>query len=527
MLVGAGMLTTATLAAAATPTLSFTPTTPVASPTDNPIVTVKGSGFAASSIGALFECSTETGQPTIDVQTVLAATSVDLGQLPVSCTQPSTVKTNATGAIPKATQYALAAGLLGPPATGADSAGNQATNDAANYPCPPASASAGCELMFVDAAHDKATAPIAFGFQNTTTSTTAPSGSTTTAACDAKPASITATNPKTNQQATVTITPGTCLVSGQTVTVTATGLAPSLGSILECSSAGSSGVFNGTDGATLDNIVGGSLDMSQLLGTTDKTGSLFIQASGGYATVNYTGVTVTGTDATFTGLSLKNGTGSWTVKKGAAVSEGQASVTYLATAIPISCTQVKPFQVNPDGTIGTQYQKFTVVEGQTGPPCGGSPTVPCDSPNDSSGGSPSADAAAFPCPPTTAQTAAGVTCVMAVGDLGGDKVAIPISFNIGAPPIATTTTSASSSGQLTSSGNGSSGGGSGGSGVTAASGGSLAFTGSGPVTWVIGLLGMLFVLLGASALLLVDAPRRLLLATARRIPRALDARRKR
>ena len=524
LLMGAGMLTTATLAAAASPTLSFAPTTPVASPSDNPIVTVKGSGYAPSSIGALFECSTDTGQPTIDVQTLLGSASADLGQLPVSCTPPSTVKTNASGAIPKGTQYALAAGALGPPATGADSAGNQATNDAAKYPCPPASASANCVIMFVDAAGDKATAPISFGFQTTTTSTTAPSGSTTTAACDAKPASVTATNPKTGNQATVTVTPATCLVSGQTVTVTATGLAPSLGSILECNAAGSSGVFNGTDGSTLQSIVGGTLKMSQLLGTADKSGSLYIQTSGGYATVAYTSVTVTGTDATFSGLSITTGSGSATVKNGAAISEGQMSVTYLATAIPISCTQVKPFQTNPDGTIATQFQSFTVVEGTTGPPCGGSPTAPCDTANDSAGGSPTTDAAAFPCPPTTAQTAAGIGCVMAVGDLGGDKVAIPISFNLGAPPASTTTTAPSSSGQLTTD-SGSSAGAAGTGGVTSASSGSLAFTGSGPSVWIIGALGLFFVLVGGSALLVIDAPRRLLLAVARRVPQSRPIRR--
>lgn len=508
LFVGGALVTTATLAAAATPTITFKQSTPLAAGASL-VVNIKGSGFTPKSIGALFECNTQTPQPTIDTIVPSGAANIDLGQIPVSCAIGDTVVITTTGTIPTGTQYGLVTGALGPPALGVDSAGNQSGNDAANFPCPPASTSGGCELLFVDQAKETATATIQFSGQSTTTTTNG-STTSTTAPCDAKPASMTATNAKTGTQATVTVTPATCLVSGQTITVSAQGLTPSLGTIIECNGTGSSGAYNGTDGATLQSIASGTLAMSQLLGTPDKSGSLYIATSGGYATLAYTSVAVSGTNATFSGLSISNGQGSSTVKQGAFIAEGQPSVTYLANAIPVSCTQVKTFQTNSDGTIGSQYQSFTVVEGTTGPPCGGSPTVPCDSANDSGGGSPTTDAKSFPCPPTSAQTTAGAFCVIAVGDLGGDKVAVPISFNIGAPPIATTTTSPSSGGELTSSGGG---------GSTSSSGGSLAFTGSGPGVSVIGILGLLFVLVGGLCLLLVDAPRRLLLAAARRVPR--------
>ena len=64
-------------------------------------------------------------------------------------------------------------------------------------------------------------------------------------------------------------------------------------------------------------------------------------ASGGNATFSYTGVTVSGTNATFTGLSLTAGTGSWTVAANAVVNTGQRYVVYLNNAVPVSCSAIK------------------------------------------------------------------------------------------------------------------------------------------------------------------------------------------
>jgi len=510
---GGALVATAELAAAATPTISFKQTAPLAAGA-TVLVKVKGSGFTASSIGGLFECSTATGQPTIDVKVFSGATSIDAGQIPISCRAPQTVVTTSAGAFPS-TSFGLTSGHLGPPATGLDSAGTMASNDAASYPCPPTASqgsTAGCELLFIDGAGEKASAAIEFGFQTTTTSSVTP---TTSASCTGKSNSFSAPNPKTGTNPTVTVNPATCLVSGQTVTVTAQGLQPSsIGSLLECSSDGSNAIYAGTDGATVQSIVSASLDTSDVVGAPDKSGSLTLVASGGNAQIAYTSVTVSGTNATFSGLSLSSGTGTWTVAAGAVVTEGQPTVSFLKNAIPVSCTQVKTFTTNSDGTIATADQQFTIEEGTTGPPCSASGATMCDSPSDSAGNDPSTDAANFPCPPTAAQTAAGVGCVIAVGDLAGDKVPVPISFNIGGTPIPTTTTTeASSSGTLIAAQNTTGGSGSSTGAATSASG-TLAYTGAGAWMWMVGLLGTVFVLLGAALLVLVDAPRRIVLAGA-------------
>jgi len=47
---------------------------------------------------------------------------------------------------------------------------------------------------------------------------------------------------------------------------------------------------------------------------------------------------------------------------------------------------------------------------------------------DSAGGDALADAVRYPCPPVPQQVAAGDTRVISLGDIGGDQVAIPLSF---------------------------------------------------------------------------------------------------
>ena len=75
---GAGALSFAEGASAATPTLTVTPATGL-QPQGTTTVTVTGSGFGASTPGALFECNNDTSQPTV----------LALGnQVPVSCSNP-------------------------------------------------------------------------------------------------------------------------------------------------------------------------------------------------------------------------------------------------------------------------------------------------------------------------------------------------------------------------------------------------------------------------------------------------------
>jgi len=503
VVIGGALLGTAIGASAAgkSGTMSFTQTGPVT--TTQQIVVVTGSGFTASSVGALFECNTTTGQPTISVPVTVGKTTVTLSGIPVGCSPPTSLKTTSAGKFPATAAFGLAPGVLGPPATGTDSAGNDATKDAKNYPCPPYSnqSSAQCELMFTDAAGDTASQAITFNPTTTptTTPTTVPTGCTPKANTASAPNDT--VSPPTNPS--VTVDPATCLYGGKTVTVTTQGFQPNaLGSILECNTDGSNGIYAGTPNATLSSLT--EVDVKGFLGTPAKTGSVTLQLTGGtYGTFSYTGVTVDTTAGTakFTGLTLTTGSGSDTVLTNAIVNTGQPYIVYLGNAIPVSCTKVSTFSTQSDGTIAPQFQSFTVQQGTTGPPATGT---------DSAGNDAATDAANYPCPPTAAQIAAGDGCVIAVGDISGDKVPVPIQFAPNAQPEPTTTTTAVETGA-----SGSEGSGSGSSGSSSGSSGTLAYTGPHPGLWVVGTIGALLLLAGGALLVLADVPRRLAFALRR------------
>jgi hypothetical protein len=112
----------------------------------------------------------------------------------------------------------------------------------------------------------------------------------------------------------------------------------------------------------------------------------------------------------------------------------EPTVLVLGSQIPVGCTY--PLGNQGPGVVATTKtgllpaSDFTVLEtphgsAYPGPPC--SPgTCP---PTDSTGGNPTTDAKSYPCPPTAAQVAAGVTCGVVFSDNKGDLVADPISFN--------------------------------------------------------------------------------------------------
>jgi hypothetical protein len=119
----------------------------------------------------------------------------------------------------------------------------------------------------------------------------------------------------------------------------------------------------------------------------------------------------------------------------------QATVAILGNNIPVSCSPALKYIFTPNaaGTASmpspnnqpSPLPAFSVIEGTVGPACapslcGGTSTDPSP---DSAGGNPYIDAAKYPCPPTSAQEAAGDTCVISVGDTGGDQVVVPITFN--------------------------------------------------------------------------------------------------
>jgi hypothetical protein len=218
--------------ASATATLTVTPSTGLS---NGSVVTVTGAGFAASSTGAVLECNTDPGQPTI---------SVAGNAVPVSCTSPfsSLHTTTSTGAL-AAVSYTVTEGVVGPPAAGTDSSGGSAATDAESYPCPPTAAQVSdgdtCTIAFGDQDGDDATQVISFGGGSpTTTTTTSPTTTTTSATTTTTTASTTTTTTSAPTGPNVTVTPNTGLMSGTVVSVSGSLFDDNAtGGLLECSTA--------------------------------------------------------------------------------------------------------------------------------------------------------------------------------------------------------------------------------------------------------------------------------------------------
>lgn len=98
--------------------------------------------------------------------------------------------------------------------------------------------------------------------------------------------------------------------------------------------------------------------------------------------------------------------------------------------VPVGCSNPVNVLVTIDNAGKVPATSFTVHTGTVGPP---DPAV------DSIGNPAASDAAKFPCPPTAAQINAGVTCVIGIGDLAGNKTTVPITFAGQAAPTTTTT----------------------------------------------------------------------------------------
>jgi hypothetical protein len=103
----------------------------------------------------------------------------------------------------------------------------------------------------------------------------------------------------------------------------------------------------------------------------------------------------------------------------------QPTQLYDGLALPVSCSVP---QVNQStSSAGDLSVRFQIIQGVTGPPTNGT---------DSAGNPASTDAAAYPCPPTPAQQAAGATCNIGAGDLAGDRAFTAISFATLPPGLA-------------------------------------------------------------------------------------------
>lgn len=195
---------------------------------------------------------------------------------------------------------------------------------------------------------------------------------------------------------------------------------------------------------------------------------------------------------------------------------GQPVVNHSGALIPVSCSTLALMTTTSSGGLPSANQSFTVLETSPGFTIGGNNSgTEQNSSTDTSctgacTGNLAADAVNYPCPPTSAQIAAGVSCVIAVADLGLDEVVVPISFNTAvAPPAGGGATTKTSSAKTSSTKSAT-------ASATRTSGSSLAFTGPGSMLWILGIVGVALIALGLLLLVAIDAPRRLLMSGARR-----------
>ncbi|HTZ10594.1 MAG TPA: hypothetical protein VMB72_16080, partial [Acidimicrobiales bacterium] len=142
----------------------------------------------------------------------------------------------------------------------------------------------------------------------------------------------------------------------------------------------------------------------------------------------------------------------------------QPQIVFLGEYIPVSCSALALTSIGSKGAAkGTLTGTHTIESGTVGPPVagtpvcitnrGGSTTTTIAIPDCHTSGNATTDAAAFPCPPTTAQQAAGDFCVMSIGDTANDVALGSIYFKGETVGGSTTTSGAttSSTGATTSS----------------------------------------------------------------------------
>ena len=161
-------------------------------------------------------------------------------------------------------------------------------------------------------------------------------------------------------------------------------------------------------------LLRGCLGLATTLALT-TTGLLAFAAAAPAGAASTPSITVTpnsGLQSTGTTSVMVSGSGFADTSAGAILEcnsdPSQPTISLLGHPSPVSCGP-NPL---PGGTIGPNVvstsatgtfgpKAFTVVTGTVGPPATGT---------DSSGGDAATDAAKYPCPPTTAQQAAGDTC---------------------------------------------------------------------------------------------------------------------
>jgi hypothetical protein len=99
-------------------------------------------------------------------------------------------------------------------------------------------------------------------------------------------------------------------------------------------------------------------------------------------------------------------------------------------AIPVGCSPPSLKRLVSTSSSGTLWTTFQVrLSHQLGPPCGHQQIFGACEHFDSAGKHARADAQNYPCPPTPAQEASGVTCVLVLYDTAHQVVSTPITFS--------------------------------------------------------------------------------------------------
>jgi hypothetical protein len=265
LVAGGTLIGTAVTASATSPVVALSASTGL---TAGQHITVNGTGFSPKQAYFIQECNTDPSAPTVPVPGFpkTKATTPDS----VGCSAPQTpsgLKTDKAGAFEIPFPFIIANGTVGPPATGTDSAGNDAATDAAKFPCPANPAGTGCAIVVTDAKGVVASAAITVVAPKPPPpppppppTSCSPSGSKT----------VTESASAGSGTGSLTISPVECVSAGTHLTLTASGLLKSdLGSLLEC---------NTSTGEPTVSFSGNAIPV----GCTNATAKLFTTtASGG------------------------------------------------------------------------------------------------------------------------------------------------------------------------------------------------------------------------------------------------------
>ncbi len=204
----------------------------------------------------------------------------------------------------------------------------------------------------------------------------------------------------------------------------------------------------------------------------------------------------------------------------------------VGQTINVSCQALNILKLTSTNGSGGFTTTWKILSGTVGPPCGPPPAAATCPATDSAGIAPATDAANYPCPPTPAQQAAGVTCYIEYGDATLESAKASFTFageaTAGAPattapapattappttaahttattaPVAVApTTVAPATAPVVAP-------------AAAPSTAPLASTGPGPDLWIVGIIGFIALYLGTWLVVLVDRPNNVLYRWVRR-----------